>query len=92
MRQRQMFKLSSTEYLPRAVLLLLDLDTQRVSWLNDLVNAPPIRPCVAPFGAGKVDNATKRYLVIESVRPDTQHGERSTVSVPGDGAGGSGID
>jgi len=35
-----MFKLSSTEYPPRAALLLQDVDTQRVFWLNDLVNVP----------------------------------------------------
>ena len=48
MRQRRMVKPWSTEYPP--VLLLQDLDTQRVSWLNDLVNVPPIRPCEAHFG------------------------------------------
>jgi len=86
-----MFKLSSTECPPRAVLLLQDLDTQRVSWLNDLVNVPPIQPCVAHFGAGKVDNATKRHLVVESVPPDTTPKLVSTVPAPADGVGGSPI-
>jgi hypothetical protein len=64
MRQRQMFKLSSAVYPLRAVFLLQDLDTQRVSRLNDLVTVPPIQPCVAHFGTGKVDNAAKH--VVES--------------------------
>lgn len=49
-----------------------DLDTQRVYRLYDATKALPIRPHVAYFVAGKVDNAGKLYLVIESVWPDTQ--------------------
>jgi hypothetical protein len=73
------------------VLLSRDLDTQRVSRLNDLANVPPVRPCVAHFGAGKVDNAAKRYLVVESVPPDTTARLGSTVPAPADGVGGSPI-
>ncbi len=45
-------------------------------------------PGQACWVAGKVNSADKLYLVIESVRPDTQHARRSTVPVPADGAGG----
>jgi len=86
-----MFKLSSTECPPRAVLLLLDLDTQRVPRLNDLANVPPIRPCVAHLGAGKVDNTAERHLVIESFPPDTKPSHHSMVPAPADGAGESPI-
>jgi hypothetical protein len=50
-----------------------------------------IRPDVAYCVAGKVNNADKLYLVIESVRPDTKRPRRSAVPTPADGAGGSSI-
>jgi hypothetical protein len=87
-----MFMLSVPEFLPCAVPQLRDLDTLRVYRLYDLTKAQLIRPNVAYCVAGKVNSAGKLYLVIESVRPDTRHGRSSTVPVPADGAGGSGID
>lgn len=84
--------LSRTEYPSYAVFLLRDLDTQRVYRLYDFTKAQLIRPHVAYCIAGKVNSAGKLYLVIESARPDTKHGRSSTVPVPADGAGGSGID
>ena len=71
-----------------AVILLRDLDTNRVYRLNDLIRALLIRPGVAYCVAGKVTRAEKLYLVIESVRPDTKHLRSSTVPVSADGAGG----
>jgi hypothetical protein len=87
-----LFLLSRTEYSSCAVFLLRDLDTQRVFRLYDFTKAQLIRPGVAYCVAGKVNSAGKLYLVIESVRPDTKHGRHSTVPIPADGAGESGID
>ena len=84
--------LSRTEYPSYAVFLLRDLDTKRVYRLYDFTKAQLIRPGVAYRVAGKVNSADKLYLAIESVRPDTKHGECSTVPVPADGAKGSAID
>ena len=84
--------LSRTEYPSCAVLLLRDLDTQRVYRLHDCTKALLIRPDVAYCIAGKVNSADKLYLVIESVRPDTKHSRSFTVPVPTDGAGGLPID
>jgi hypothetical protein len=81
--------LSRTEYPSCAVLLLQDLDTQRVYRLHDFSKAQLIRPGVAYCVSGKVNSAGKLYLVIESVRPDTKHLRSSTAPVPADGAGGS---
>ena len=81
--------LSRTEYRTYAVFLLRDLDTQRVYRLYDFTKAQLIRPNMAYCVAGKVNSASKLYLVIESVRPDTRHAWSSTVPVPADGAGGS---
>jgi hypothetical protein len=71
-----------------AVILLRDLDTQRVCRLDNLTNAQLIWLNVAYCVAGKVNSADKLYLVIESVRPDTRHTRPSTVPAPADGAGG----
>jgi hypothetical protein len=87
-----LFLLSRTEYSSCVVLLLRDLDTQRVYRLHDFTKAQLIRPGVAYCIAGKVNSADKLYLVIESVRPDTKHPRCSPVPVPLDGAGGSPID
>lgn len=86
-----LFLLSRTEYRSCAVFLLQDRDTQRVYRLYDFSKAQLIRPNVAYCVAGKVNSADKLYLVIDSVRPDTKHARRSTVLVPTDGAGGSGM-
>ena len=83
-----LYLLSRTEYPSCAVLLMQDLDTQRVYRLHDFSKAQLIMPNVAYCVAGKVNSTGKLYLVIESVRPDTRHGRQSTVPVPADGAGG----
>jgi hypothetical protein len=83
--------LSRTEYPSYAVLLMRDRDTQRVYRLYDFSKAQLIRPDVAYCVAGKVNSADKLYLVIESVRPDTQRRRASTAPVPPDGAGGSAV-
>jgi hypothetical protein len=86
-----LFLLSRMECPSYAVFLLQDGDTQRVYRLYDFTKAQLIRPNVAYCIAGKVNSADKLYLVIDSVRPDTKHARRSTVPVPADGAGGSGM-
>ena len=83
-----LFLLSRTEYASCAVFLLRDLDTKRVYRLHDFSKAQLIRPGVAYCVAGKVNSADKLYLVIESVRLDTNRRRVSTVPVPADGAGG----
>jgi hypothetical protein len=86
-----MLTFSQTEYPMWTVILLRDLDTQRVCRVDNLTSAQLIRPDVAYCVAGKVNSADKLYLVIESVRPDTRHTRLSTIPVPADGAGGSPI-
>ena len=78
-----------TENQAGAVFLMLDRDTQRVSRLYDFSKAQLIRPGVAYSVAGKVNSADKLYLVVESVRLDTQHRRASNVLLPTVGAGGS---
>jgi hypothetical protein len=73
-----------------AVLLLPDLDSQRVCRLHD-ITALLIRPDVAHSLAGGVNSADKLNLVIDSIRPGTQRGRHPMVPVPTDGAGGSPI-
>ena len=46
-----------------------------------------IRLAVANSVAGEVNRGDKRYLVIESARPDTRYAGTSTVPVPADGPG-----
>jgi hypothetical protein len=87
-----MLTFSQTEYPMCAVILLRDLDTQRVYRLHDFTKALLTRPDVAYCVAGKVNSADKLYLVIESVRQDTRHIRRSTVPAPANGAGGLLID
>jgi len=83
--------ISRTEYPSYAVLLMRDRDTQRVYRLYDFSKAQFIRPDAAYCIAGKVNSADKLYLVIESVRLDTQRRRVSTAPVPADGAGGSAV-
>jgi len=80
--------ISRTEYPSYAVLLMRDLDTQRVYRLYDFSKAQLIQPNVAYCVAGKVNSADKLYLVIESVRLDTKRRWDSTAPAPADGAGG----
>ena len=71
--------------------LMQDRDTQRVYHLYDFTSAQLIPPDQAYLIAGKVNSVDGLQLVIESVRPDTNHARCSNVPVPADGAGGSGI-
>jgi hypothetical protein len=87
-----LFLLSRTEYPKYAVFLLQDRDTLRIYRLYDFTKAQLIQPNVAYCLAGKVNSADRLYLVIESVRPDTQHAGRSNAPALPDGAGGSPID
>ena len=83
--------ISRREYPSYAVLLMRDRDTQRVYRLYDFSKAQLIRPGAAYCIAGKVNSADKLYLVIESVRLDTQRRRASTAPVPADGAGDSAV-
>jgi len=69
--------------------LLEDHDTQRVYWRYGFSKAQLIRSGVAYCVAGKVNSADELYLVIESVRLDTEYARSSTVPAPADGARGS---
>ncbi|MGH9438195.1 MAG: hypothetical protein ACRD22_09940, partial [Terriglobia bacterium] len=55
--------------------------------LHDFTKSHHLTPGQAYCVAGKVNSADKLYLVIESVRPDTQHARSSTLPAPPDGAG-----
>ena len=83
-----LFLLSRTEYQKCAVFLLRDLDTQRVYRLYDFTKALLIPPDKAHYRAGKVNSADRLYLVIESVRPDTEHLRDPNAPAHVDGAGG----
>jgi len=78
--------ISRTEYPSYAVLLMQDLDTQRVYRLYDFSKAQLIRPGVAYCVAGKVNSADELYLVIKSVRSGRETRRVSTAPVPADGA------
>jgi len=73
------------------VFVLRDLGMQRIYRLHDITKAQLIRPFVAHSGMGKVKDAGKLDVVIESVQPDIKHTEFSTIPVHIDGAGGSAI-
>ena len=73
-----------------AVLLLPDLDSQRVCRLHD-ITALLIRPDVAHCLAGGVNSADTLNLVIGSIRSDTRRRRPPIVPVPANGAGGSPI-
>jgi hypothetical protein len=69
-----------------------DRDTQERSWSVRLNAAQLIPPHQAQRDAGSADSAGELYLVIELVRPDTNHLRDSTVPAHVDGAGGSPTD
>ncbi len=83
-----LFLISRKEHPSYAMLLMQDRDTQRVYRLYDFSKAPLIQPNVAYCIAAKVNSADKLYLVIESVRPDTERRRSSTAHPSADGAGG----
>ena len=61
-----------------------DHDTQRLYRLYDFSKSHDGFCCVA----GKVNSADKLYLVIESVKRDTQHQLDSNALAPAERAGG----
>jgi len=65
-----------------------DRDTQSVYRLYDFTKALLIPPDKAHYRAGKVNSADRLYLVIESVRPDTEHLRDPNAPAHVDGAGG----
>lgn len=71
------------------MLLLRDLDTQRVDRLYDFTTSRLIRSGVTDGVMGRVNSAGNLCLVIESCPPDTRHSRFSNVPVPVDGAEGS---
>jgi hypothetical protein len=70
---------------------MLDHDTRRVYRLFDFTQRLHLTPGCAYFMAGKVNSGNTLYLVIESVKLDTQHDRLSTTPVLADGAGGYGV-
>jgi hypothetical protein len=78
--------LSRTEYRSCAVFLMQDHSTRRVYRLHDFTKSLALEAHVFYCVAGKVNSADKLYLVIESVKRDTQHVWSSTALAPVDGA------
>ena len=80
--------LSPMEYRTCAVLLMRDDSTRRLYRLHDFTKSHAPTPGQYYWVFGKVNSADKLYLVIESIKPDTKHGQCSTDPAPADGAGG----
>jgi hypothetical protein len=80
--------LQRMEYRSCVVFLMLDHSTHRVYRLYDFTRSLVIAPGQYYCVFGKVNSADKLYLVLEAVKPDTQHGRPSTAPDPVDGAGG----
>ena len=78
--------LSRTEYRTCAVLLMRDDSTRRVYRLHDFTKSQTPSPGQYYCVSGKVNSADKLYLVIESVKPDTNHPQSSTTPSRSDGA------
>jgi len=83
-----LFLLSRCEYSSCAVFIMLDRDTQRVYRLYDFTKRIRLTPDHPYCVSGKVNSVQTLYLVIESVKRDTQHERVRTAPVPTDGAGG----
>jgi hypothetical protein len=81
--------LSRMEYRTCAVFLMQDHSTRRVYRLYDFTRSHLIAPGEYYCVSGKVNSADKLYLVIESVKRDTQHRRDPAVPPAADGAGGS---
>ncbi len=78
--------LSRTEYRSCAVFMVLDHSTHRVYRLHDFTKAHAMEPDSYYCVSGKVNNADKLYLVIESVKPDAKHNWSSIAPAPVDDA------
>ena len=83
-----LFLISRTEYASCAVLHMLDRDTRRAYRLFDFTKRLRLSPDRAYCMVGKVNSVNTLYLVVESVKLDTKHEQRSTTPIPADGAGG----
>ena len=68
--------LSRTEYRSCVVFLMKDDSTRRVYPLYDFTKSQTITSDHYYCVSGKVNSTDKLYLVIESVRRDTQHSPR----------------
>ena len=79
--------LSRTEYRTCVVFLMQDDSTRRVYRLYDFTKSQHITLGHYYCVSGKVNSADKLYLVIESVKRDTQHSHGSAVTPGVDGAG-----
>jgi hypothetical protein len=89
---RQLVEFSRTGFRTCAVFLMQDRDTKSVLRLYGFNTAQLIPPYQAQRDAGSANSAGELYLVIELVRPDTEHLRDSTVPAHVDGAGGSPTD
>jgi hypothetical protein len=83
--------LSRTECRNCVVFVMKDDSTRRVYRLYDFTKSHIITPDKYYCVSGKVNSADKLYLVIESVRLDTQRRLVSTALVTADRAGGSAV-
>lgn len=83
-----MLVFSPTDAAVRAVLLMLDRDTQRVDRLFDITKSLRLTRGHACVAGGKVNSVNTLYLVIESVKLDTKHSRSSNAPALPDGAGG----
>ena len=79
--------LSRMEYRNCVVFLMQDHSTRRVYRLYDFTKSQQITSgqCYCVFG--KVNSADKLYLVIESVKRDTQHSPEPQLRLKWGGAG-----
>ena len=89
---RQLVEFSRTGFRTCAVFLMQDRDTHGVHRLYGFNTAQLFPPDQAQRDAGNANSAGELTLVIELVRPDTNHLRDSTVPAHVDGAGGSRTD
>jgi len=83
-----LFLISRTEYSSCALLLMFDHDTRRVYRLLDFTKRLRPLPGKAYCAAGKVNSVNTIYLVVESIKLDSQHQPSSIAHSPNDGADG----
>ena len=79
--------LSRTECSSCVVFVMKDHHTKRVYRLYDFTKSQEIASDQVYCIFGKVNSADKLYLVIESIRTDTKHGNHSSAAAIPDGAG-----
>ena|ERR1035438_6525387 len=76
-----MLVFSPTDAAVRAVLLMLDRDTQRVDRLFDITKSLRLTPGYACVAGSKVNSVNTLYLVIESVRLNTKPAARPALQL-----------